>query len=76
MVALEYVNRLTRKFQIVVVVVARLKEKTVANFMEYMKALKQAKPYDYQHIMNQILFIETHPYLDSTKHIYEKLLWK
>ena len=47
MVVLEYVNRLTRKFQIVVVVVARLKEKTVANFMEYMKALKQAKPYDY-----------------------------
>ena len=60
----------------VVCVVARLKEETIANFMKYVKALKQAKPYNYQHIMNQILFIETHPYLDNTKHIYEKLLWK
>jgi hypothetical protein len=31
----------------VVVVVVRLKEKTVANFMDYVKALKQAKPYNY-----------------------------
>jgi hypothetical protein len=31
----------------VVVVVARLKEETIANFMKYVKALKQAKPYNY-----------------------------
>lgn len=29
---------------------------------------------DYQHIMNQILFIETADELSSIDHIYEKLL--
>ena len=72
---MEYVNRLKHIIlKLIAVVVVKLKESAVYNFYKYLKALGQAKPYNYQHLLDQIMFIETYPYLKDTAHIYEKML--
>ena len=51
-----------------------LKESFINNYYNYIYSLKKAKYIEYDHLLDQILFIENLRYLDNIEAIYEKLL--